>query len=134
MAAVRNEVLEKIEANEVDIALEAWARWAKQALSGLGWPAVSLLARVIEYGVRGAAQTSGVRLVEVDSLCEMVDRAIVLRLKLKERRVLVTWYTQWSPRETAAEACGVTPEHFRVILHRARRSVADFLEGARLRY
>lgn len=112
----------------VDAALEAWARWARSALSEIGWPHHTILARVIESGVTGAAQRGG-HPVERDSICEAVERAM-LRLPDKEKRVLVRWYMHWEPLAVSAETMGITDNQFRVVLHRARRSVADYIEGA----
>lgn len=127
MNAVRKSHLEGKSA-AVDAALEAWARWARSALSGIGWPHHTLLARIIEAGVRGAAQRGGCA-IEHDTLCEAVERAI-LRLPEREKRVLVRWYMHWEPLSVSAESMGITDNQFRVILHRARRSVADYIEGA----
>jgi hypothetical protein len=44
------------ELSDADAALEHWAAWAKSALSSIGWPPRTLLARIIECGVLGAAQ------------------------------------------------------------------------------
>lgn len=112
----------------VDAALEAWARWARRALGDLGWPPMTLLARVIESGVSGAAQQGGTPL-EQDELCEAVERGI-LRLSEQERRVIVRCYLHWEPIKTSAEAIGITEGLYRVVLHRARRRVWDYIEGA----
>lgn len=122
------------ELREVDVALEAWARWARSALAGLGWPPWTLAARVIEFGVLGAAvQYGSARALEVDELCELVESA-VMRLKEIERKVVVYHYFNWQPVEASARYCHMMPGRFRVILHRARKSVADYLDGAKLRY
>jgi DNA-directed RNA polymerase specialized sigma subunit len=132
-----NAVLQEkeIERDDVDVALEAWARWAKQAFSGLGWSPTNIIARIIEYGLLGAIRsaTGGAKIVEVDSVCEIVDQAIG-RLPEGERRVVVVFYTKWWPREVSAQKCGVTETNFRQLLHRGRRSVKDYLAGRFLRY
>jgi DNA-directed RNA polymerase specialized sigma24 family protein len=98
-------------------------------LAGIGWPARTLLARVIEQGIRGAAQ-EGCRLVEADEMMEMVERA-VLRLAEKERETICRHYFYWQPPEVSARYCGMSPNYFGVVLHRARRRVRDYLEGAK---
>jgi len=120
---------------EVDAALEAWARWAKTALAGLSWPSLTIIARVIEFGAMGAAArgASPVHPLEVDELCELVERA-VMRLTTIERRVIVHQYLHWQPIDVSARHCDMTAGRFRVILHRARRSIGDYLDGAKLRY
>jgi DNA-directed RNA polymerase specialized sigma24 family protein len=112
----------------VDAALEAWARWARSGLSGLGWPPSTLLARIIEGGVTAAAQKGGVA-IERDELCETIERAI-LRLHERERRVLVRWYMHWEPLQVSADSMSMSASLFRLVLHRARQRVADYLEGA----
>lgn len=114
---------------ETDAALEAWARWGHSVLAGIGWPARTLLARIIEQGIRGAAQ-EGCRLVEADETMEMVERA-VLRLTEKERQVICRHYFYWQPPEVSARYCGMSANHFGVVLHSARRRVRDYLEGAK---
>lgn len=122
------------ELSDADAALEHWAAWAKSALSGMGWPAKTLLARVIEYGVLGAAQRgSGTLLVvgtmvEYDELCAWVEAA-VMRLTLMERNVIARAYMHYETPEASARGLGVTPENFRQVLYRARRSVRDYLDG-----
>jgi DNA-directed RNA polymerase specialized sigma24 family protein len=116
---------------ETDAALEAWARWGRSVLAGIGWPAWTLLARIIEQGFTGAAQ-SGNRILEVDEFMELVEAA-VLRLSPAERRVLVKHYCFWQSPEVSAEYLGMSCGNFRIVLHRARRSVRDFLEGAKSR-
>jgi DNA-directed RNA polymerase specialized sigma24 family protein len=110
---------------EVDAILEAWARWGRSLLAGIGWPVWTLLARVMEQGFTGAAQR-GAHVFEVDEAMEMVERA-VLRLSEIERRVIVKHYLFWQPPEVSARYVGVSYAHFRVILNRARRSVRDYL-------
>jgi DNA-directed RNA polymerase specialized sigma24 family protein len=114
---------------ETDAALEAWARWARTGLAGLGWPARTLLARIIECGVRGAAQ-AGCLTVEIDEAMEMVERA-VLRLSDLERQTICRHYLYWQPPEVSARYCGMSPNYFGVVLHRARRSIRDYLEGVK---
>lgn len=123
----------EIERDDVDVALEAWARWAKQGLSGLGWSPISLLAKMIEYGVRGAAQSAGLRIPDEDGLFDVVEDAIK-RLPTKERKVIIVFYTRWWPREAYASKCGVTEENFRRLLSNGRRSIKDYLAGRFVRH
>lgn len=117
---------------DADVALEVWARWAKRILGELGWPAWTLIARVIEFGVNGAAARNGTAgQIEADGLCEMVER-IVMRLKEIDRRVIVMQYMRWQPVEVSARQCSMTPGRFRTVLHRARRDVGLCLEGAKI--
>ena len=114
---------------EVDAALEAWARWGRSLLQSIGWPSWTVLARVMEQGFQGAAQGGG-RAFEVDEAMELIERA-VLRLPEKERLVVIKHYTYWEPIEVSARYCHMHPATFRRCLHQARRSIRDFLEGVR---
>lgn len=114
---------------EVDAALEAWARWGRSGLSGIGWPAWTLLARVIAQGFTGAAQHGG-RSFEIDEAMELVERA-VLRLTEIERKAVCKHYMYSQSHEVSADYCRITYGHFRVVLNRARRRVRDYLDGAR---
>lgn len=115
--------------SEIDVALEAWGRWARSALSGIGWSPISLLARVIEYGVRGAAQSAGVRILEIDSMCELVDKAI-LRLDETQREVILRTYLTHEPSQITAQKCGLTYGYYRNVLSKARMRIGDMLFGA----
>lgn len=120
----------KLDCANVDAALEAWARWAKSAFSGLGWPSLSLIGRIVEFGLRGAAQTHGVKILEVDSTCELVDRAI-MRLDETERDVILQTYLSHDAAQVTARKCGLTYQYYRNVLSRARRRIGDYLDGAR---
>lgn len=114
---------------EADAALEAWARWGRSVLSGIGWPQWTLLARVIAQGFTGAAQKGG-RCFEVDEAMEWVERA-VLRLTARERQVVCKHYLFWQPPEVSAQNLGMSYGHFRVVLNRARRRIGDYLADRR---
>lgn len=122
------------ELSDADAALEHWAAWAKSALSGVGWPPRTLLARIIECGVLGAAQRSSGSLlvvgsmIEYDELCAWVEAA-VMRLTLAERNVVVRAYMHYESPEASARELGMTAANFRQVLYRARRSVRDYLDG-----
>lgn len=122
------------ELSDADAALEHWAAWAKSALTSMGWPPRTLLARIIECGVLGAAQNgSGMllvvgSLVEYDELCAWVE-AGVMRLTLIERNVIVRAYMHFESPETSARSLGISAANFRQVLYRARRSVRDYLDG-----
>lgn len=115
-------------------ALEQWAKWVRDALSGVGWPERTLLARLIEYGAIGCAQQQGGRLLICgsilphDELCEWVEAAI-MRLSLDERNVIVRVYLHWETDEVSARELGINVGCLRVRLSRARRSVRDYLDG-----
>lgn len=115
---------------EIDVALEAWARWAKSALSGLGWPPLTLLAKIIAHTATGAAREAGAH-IEADEFCELIDR-LVMKLPEIERKVIVRHYLHWEPQQVSARHLSMSYPRFRLVLHRARRSLAYRLEGAAL--
>jgi len=119
-------------AGEADVALEAWARWAKQVLGNLGWPPWTLIAKVIEFGVYGAAARGGMSSQhDSDQFCECVEK-IVMQLRQEDREVIVMQYMRWQPIEVSSKLCGMSPGRFRTVLHRARREVGHRLEGIKI--
>jgi hypothetical protein len=124
------------ELSDARAALEHWANWAKSSLAGIGWPPRTLLARVIEFGVLGAAQRgSGSLLVvgdmiEYDELCGWVEAAL-MRLTLVERNVAVRVYMHYESREESARAMGMNTNNLGQVLYRVHRSVRDYLDGRR---
>lgn len=129
MVAAVNDI-ESARDSEGHVALEAWGRWARTFLSELGYPAISVIGKIIELGIRGAAQNTGARLVEIDQMCEMVDRAI-LRLDKTEQEVIYRTYLRNDAAQVTARKCGLTYGYYRVVLARARRRVGDYLIGAK---
>lgn len=124
-------VLESVDAHA---ALEQWGRWVRDGLAGIGWPAETLLARVIEYGALGAAQRHCGSLMLIGTLIEYDEmvawtEAAVMRLALDERNVVVRVYLHWEPPEVSAKRLGISQGTFDSRLSRARRSVRDYLEG-----
>jgi hypothetical protein len=119
---------------DADAALEHWAAWAKSAMTSMGWPPRTMLARIIEFGVLGAAQRSSGSLIvvggliEYDELCAWVEAA-VMRLTLSERNVIVRAYMHYETPEKSARELSMTASNFRQVLYRARRSVRDYLDG-----
>lgn len=111
-----------------DACLERWARWGRAATASMGWPPLTLLARVIEQGFTGAAQVNPHE-ADVDDIILMTEGA-VLALTVRERRVVLRFYMRWEPPQAAALSLGMDEGTFRRLLHVARRRVADYLRGA----
>lgn len=107
----------------VDYALESWAKWGRDG-EALGWPQVTLLAKVATQGYTGAAQ-KGPTPQMPDSVW-VVEQA-VLKLKAAERKVLVKHYVYWQPIEISAKYCRMSPNRFRSVLNRARNLVAEWI-------
>jgi DNA-directed RNA polymerase specialized sigma24 family protein len=112
----------------VDAALEVWARVARDSFHGIGWPARTLLARVIEQGANGAAHSAGVSTSCWPELAEQVERAI-LRLGDIRRQVVVTHALYGQPAEVCARYCRMTIPRYRTLLAQCRRSIGDYLAG-----
>jgi DNA-directed RNA polymerase specialized sigma24 family protein len=115
----------------VHAALEMWARWSRSALAAIGWPSSSIIARMIEYGPMGASQSAaGMRIVEADELCELIDRAVG-RLDETEYEVIVRTYLAHDAAQVTAKKCELTYQYYRQVLSRARQRVGDYLAGAK---
>lgn len=120
------------DSKEAHAALEAWARWANSALTGLGFSATNIIARLIELGALGASQAFGPVPVEIDQTCEVVDRAIS-RLDEVEREVIYRTYLHNDAAPVTARKCGLTYGYYREVLKVARRRVGDYINGAKVR-
>lgn len=125
-----------VEPVDVHAALEQWGRWVRDALSGIGWPAETLLARVIEYGALGAAQRHCGSLLIIGSMIEYDEmiawtEAAIMRLAIEERNVVARVYLYWEAPEVSAKRLGISRGTFDSRLSRAKRSIRDYLEGRR---
>lgn len=111
-------------------ALEIWSRYAKGLPAKLGWPAMTTLATIIEFGIHGAATRGGAQAtVEWPEIVDVVERAIK-RLRPEEARIVRYEYTHSNPPELGARHCRVTLNHYRVLLHRARRAVGMYVAAS----
>jgi hypothetical protein len=119
------------ESREAHAALEAWARWAKSYLSGLGYSPVNIIAKCVEFGPLGASGSFGPVPVEIDQTCEIVDRAIS-RLDITERTVIYRTYLHNDAAQVTAQKCGLTYGYYREVLKDARRRIGDYLSGAKI--
>lgn len=108
----------------IDALLEQWAAWGKSGT--LGWPSMTLLARVIAQGFTGAAQAGPVP--EMDEMVEACERA-VLWLPPIQRLVIVKHYVHWQPAEVSARYCNMSRGRFERLLHQGRRRIADYIDG-----
>ncbi len=108
----------------INAALESWATWVKEGLPA--WPPVTILGRVAEQGFTGASQRGP--MPEMPDEILAVERA-VLRLRAIERKVVIKHYVHWQPVEVSARYCGMSPNQFRVLLHRARRTLSHLLDA-----
>lgn len=110
------------------IRLEQWGkicadRWAP-------WPRSTLLGKVIEFGLSGAAQAGR----PVEAIPEEVAQTdgAVARLSVIDRRAVTTYYTRSESVEVCARRCGMRVRQFQNVLKRARWRIAYFLQDERL--
>lgn len=104
--------------------LDAWASWVRQRIGA--WPSQTLLGRIIEQGVSGAAQCGA-----VESFPEHIartDRAVA-RLDAQLQRVIKVHYLTYAPCDTKAARCGVSVATFYRQVRRAQRAVAEHLNN-----
>lgn len=118
------------ESREAHAALEAWARWAKSYLNGLGFSSTNIIARCMLHGALGHSGYFGPIPLEIDRTCETVDMAI-LRLDETEREVIYRTYLRDDAAQVTAHNCGLTYGYYREVLAKARQRVGDFLNGAK---
>lgn len=119
------------ESREAHAALEAWARWAKSYLSGLGYSHVNMIARFMEYGPLLAGGFGPIP-VEIDQTCEIVDRAIS-RLDATEQEVIYRTYLDNDAAQVTARKCGLTHRYYLDVLEQALKRIGDYIAGASLR-
>ncbi len=118
------------DSREAHAALEAWARWAKSYLNGLGYSSTNIIARCIEYGPMGHSGSFGPIPLEIDRTCEVVDKA-VRRLDDTEREVIYRTYLKEDAAQVVAQKCGLTYGYYREVLAKARQRIGDYINGAK---
>jgi hypothetical protein len=118
------------DSREAHAALEAWARWAKSYLNGLGFASTNIIARCMKFGPLGQSGAFGPIPLEIDRTCEVVDRAI-MRLDDTEREVIYETYLREDAAQVTARRCGLTYGYYREVLAKARQRVGDFINGAK---
>jgi hypothetical protein len=118
------------DSREAHAALEAWARWAKSYLNGLGFASTNIIARCMKFGALGQSGSFGPIPLEIDRTCEVVDRAII-RLDDTEREVIYATYLRDDAAQVTAQRCGLTYGYYREVLAKARQRVGDYINGAK---
>lgn len=106
-----------------DCRLDAWASWVKGGMSA--WPSMTMLGRVIEQGLSGAAQ-AGVPLVGMPDEVLATDRAVA-RLDVYERKVVIVYYLTYADSEIKAARCGVSRATFWRRVTRAQKRIYEYL-------
>lgn len=106
--------------------LEAWGRWAKD-VDSRGWPPMTLLSRMIEFGPQGASQQGKPPISMPDEIAR-VDAAVG-RLCEIDKRAVIAYYTRWEPMEVLAKRLHMRERQVRRVLDRARWRLALHLTG-----
>ena len=106
--------------------LEQWGRWTKTSQQR-AWPTVTLLGRIIDQGVSGAAQ-GGKEPLLMPAHIEAVEIAI-LRLPARDREVVTAYYTLWEPPEVVARKVRMSRRQLKDALHRSRLRVGCYIDA-----
>lgn len=112
-----------------DERLDAWASWVKGRVGA--WPVRTLLGRIIEQGISGAAQETGGAFMP-DAMLE-TDRAVA-HLHVLERRVIVEYYLTYASSEIKAARCGISRATFWRRLERGQMSIFRTLKSETISY
>lgn len=107
-----------------DQRLDAWASWVRG--NQTAWPPRTILARIIEEGISGAAQG----ICYVQSMPEIVgqtDRAVA-RIARELRKVLKVYYLVHASSEIKAARCRVSRATFWRQVERGQIAVFDELD------
>lgn len=90
-----------------DSALDAWASWVRGNEGA--WPPRTLLGRIIEEGISGAAHTREIALMPIQIV--RTDRAVA-KLEHPLRKVIKVYYLTHAASEVKAAACRVSRATF----------------------
>lgn len=114
------------EAKLIHLRLEAWGNWSKTNPELRPYPVATLLHRVAEQGLAGAAQGGGpVSMPEPIRITEIA----VLSLPTDERVTIADYYLQWAPMEMLAAKRRMTVDRFSRLLRAGRQHVAWYVKG-----
>ena len=120
------------ELRAVDERLMAWGRWAKNDGYGVGWPAVTILGRVIEQGADGATQ-QGRPPISIPEPIAQVDAAVG-KLDGTRRAIILVRYVLMPSvyAEGQRRKLGMSRHHWDTGLKSARIAIRDSLEAMAL--
>jgi hypothetical protein len=101
-----------------DCRLDAWASWVRQNRGA--WPANTLLGRIIEQGISGAAQAGSVEnmpehVAETDRAVAHIDRRL--------QQIVKIYYLMHAASEVKAARCGVSRATFWRLVTRGQKAV-----------
>lgn len=114
------------ETKVIHVRLEVWARWAKSNPELRAFPESTLLGKVVEFGIAGAAQGSAP--VTMSDAVQITERA-VNKLGEIDRKVIIAYYMKWQPIESLARTCRMREREFQNVLRRARFRVRCYVEA-----
>ena len=107
---------------DVDNRLRSWADWSKRGVSEIGWPAVSLTARMVEWNRIGVRPEGHPPPEEIPAPIAVIDR-LVAKLPENQRVVVKINYMRSDPLEVKARLAKMPVGRFRRLLDRSRWSV-----------
>jgi predicted DNA-binding protein (UPF0251 family) len=107
-----------------DCRLDAWASWVRGGAHA--WPTRTLLARIIEQGVAGAAQRCAFDRMPAQVL--QTDRAVA-RLECDLKETVFIYYLMYASSEVKAAHLGVSRATFWRRVTRAQKAVYQGLAG-----
>jgi hypothetical protein len=95
-----------------------------------GYPAATLLGRIIEQGVSGAAQHGN----QLECMPEevLVTDVAITRLDVFERQVIMVYYLTYADSDIKAQECGCSRATFFRRVIRAQKSVYRLLQSGDL--
>ena len=114
----------RVEVAYADSCLDAWASWVRSSQGA--WPPRTLLARIIEEGVSGAAQ--GITVERMPISVMQTDRAVA-HLEPRLRKTTKIYYLTHASSEVKAAQLGVSRATFWRLVERAQVSVYYTLQG-----
>jgi len=118
MGMSENRTLRNGVPKEVDWRLEEWARWRGKVGQEMGWPAETLLARIVEYGPLGAG-SAGKPPIEMPAPVAEIDK-ILAKMPETLRLVIICYYTTWQPFPLKARDCRMSTSKYRNRLEAAQ--------------
>lgn len=107
-----------------DCRLDAWASWVRGGANA--WPTRTLLARIIEQGVSGAAQSCAFDRMPAQVL--LTDRAVA-HLDTELKQTVLVYYLMYASSEIKAAHLGVSRATFWRRVTRGQKAVAQALAG-----
>ena len=100
--------------------LEEWGSWAREC-EVAGYPPVTLLGRLIEFGAIGASHPSEPP-ISIPQSVALIDSAVA-KLEATLRSCLIAYYTHWESIGVSARRVGLDEHRFAAMIGRARKQL-----------